>query len=87
MKGREDWELYMHLAAQGRRIVYVPTLLGIYHSLSGSMTEETKARIFASAPVDIERPLYARVYDQLGIREYMPLNTRNLRYHPDRGYF
>jgi glycosyltransferase involved in cell wall biosynthesis len=87
LKGREDWELNLHLATQGRRIVYVPTLLGIYYCLSGSMSEGTKERVFESDPNDIERPLYVRVYNQHGIRESMPLNTRNLRYHPDPGYF
>jgi glycosyltransferase involved in cell wall biosynthesis len=87
MKGEEDWELYLHLAAAGRRIVFVPLVLGIYHMLPNSMNEETRKRHEAAQANDPELRMCARVFNQLGTRESLPLNTEQLRYHPDVGYF
>ncbi|MEK7832900.1 MAG: glycosyltransferase family 2 protein, partial [Acidobacteriota bacterium] len=33
LHGHDDWELYLHLAALGRRIVFVPMAFGIYYDL------------------------------------------------------
>jgi glycosyltransferase involved in cell wall biosynthesis len=82
MIAREDWELYMHLAAVGRRLVFVPLIMGLYYDLPGSMTNQ-------STDVALHEKQFGwvqRVYDQLGIRQKQPLNTRYLRYHPDVGY-
>lgn len=80
LRTREDWELYLHLAASGRRIVFVPLVLGVYHDLPSSMIKET----LASEAEQTAR--FRRVYDQLGVRDRVALNTRHLRYHPDVGY-
>jgi len=80
VRSREDWELYLHLAACGRKVVFVPLVFGFYHDLPGSMIKET-ARTEAEQNAHV-----TRVFDQLGLRRRLPLNTRHLRYHPDVGY-
>jgi glycosyltransferase involved in cell wall biosynthesis len=80
LPGREDWELYLHLATSGRRIVFVPLVMGVYHDLPISMIKE------ASGNYIDQTARCRRVFDQLGLRDRMPLNTRHLRFHPDVGY-
>jgi len=77
---REDWELYLHLAASGRKIAFVPAVFGIYHALAGSMIQE------AAVGHEAQKGYMRRVFDQLGLRDRLPLTTRHLRYHPDIGY-
>jgi glycosyltransferase involved in cell wall biosynthesis len=80
VRSREDWELYLHLAACGRKVVFVPLVFGFYHDLPGSMIKQ-------SADSEAAQNRYVtRVFDQLGARGRLPLNTRHLRYHPDVGY-
>jgi glycosyltransferase involved in cell wall biosynthesis len=83
VEAREDWELYLHLAAMGRRIVFVPVVFGIYHALPGSMIQEADA---GDDGHRAQKEYIHRVFDQLGIRAALPLTTRYLRYHPDVGY-
>ncbi len=77
---REDWELFLHLAANGRGIVFVPLVLGIYHNLADSMIKQESN---SHGPQQV---YLRRVFDQLGMRESLLLNTRHLRYLPDVGY-
>ncbi len=77
---REDWELYLHLAASGRRVVFVPLVFGYYHVTPESMIKE------AHDNLTVQSAYMRRVFDQLGIRERLAFNTRHLRYHPDVGY-
>jgi glycosyltransferase involved in cell wall biosynthesis len=79
LPGREDWELYLHLATSGRRIVFVPIVLGFYHDLPHSMIKGARSEVEEGARC-------RRIFDQLGLRDQMPINTRHLRYHPDVGY-
>jgi succinoglycan biosynthesis protein ExoO len=80
LPGREDWELYLHLATSGRRIVFVPLVMGIYHDLPTSMIKESRGR-------EAEQSARCRrIFNQLGVRDRIPMNTRHLRYHPDVGY-
>ncbi len=83
VEAREDWELYLHLAASGRRIIFVPVVFGIYHSMPGSMIQEADA---GDDGHRAQKEYIRRVFDQLGIRAALPLATRHLRYHPDVGY-
>jgi len=83
LQAREDWELYLHLAAVGRRIVFVPVVFGVYHALPGSMIQEADE---ADDGHRVQKEYIRRVFDQLGIRATLPLATRHLRYHPDVGY-
>lgn len=80
VRSREDWELCLHLAACGRRMVFVPLVLGFYHDLPGSMIKQS-AHTYPEQKAHV-----TRVFDQLGARGRLPMNTRHLRYHPDVGY-
>jgi len=84
MKGREDWETYMHLAANGRRMIFVPIAIGYYYRyLPGSLIKAVLSE------ADIQNSYMShlrRVYNQLGLRRRQPMNTLHLRYHPDVGY-
>ena len=80
VRSREDWELYLHLAACGRKVVFMPLVFGFYHDLPGSMIKQS------AATEDDQKAHVKRVFDQLGARTKLPLNTRHLRYHPDVGY-
>jgi len=74
----EDYEQWLHLACNGRQILFVPLIFGYYHQLSHSMLSE----------VD-EKRLHARkkrVFDQCGARRHLPLPTLHRRYHPAIGY-
>ena len=75
-----DWEFFLSLAVNGARLVFVPVVMGIYYQLPGSMVQENLERNRD------ELALIHRTYDQVGIRQRMPVNTRHLRYHPDVGY-
>jgi glycosyltransferase involved in cell wall biosynthesis len=81
MPAHEDWELVLHLAAAGRKLVFVPVVFGIYHELEQS-------RVRAAGEDDVKKMTehLQRVFDQLRIRDVQPLKTRQLRYHPDTGY-
>ncbi|MCA9889676.1 MAG: hypothetical protein KC546_14955, partial [Anaerolineae bacterium] len=77
----EDWELMNHIATNGRLIVFVPAILGIYYELPGSFVRDYD--------VDHHLKLIARmkrIYDQFGIRKQQMIKARHLRYHPDVGY-
>lgn len=80
VRAREDWELYLHLAANGREIVFVPSVLGYYHDAPGSMIKEA-ARHHAAQAAHLRR-----AFDQFGARSHLPLNTLHKFYHPDVGY-
>lgn len=73
----EDYELWLHLVANGRRVVFVPAVFGFYHRLPGSMITE---------PHRAARARARRAHDQLGSRAFLPANARGLAYHPDIGY-
>jgi glycosyltransferase involved in cell wall biosynthesis len=75
----EDWELYLHLACAGRRIVFVPLVFGYYYDLPHSVVKTAQVE----GPAELNR--MRRMFDQLDIREQIPLNTEMLRYHPDLG--
>jgi glycosyltransferase involved in cell wall biosynthesis len=82
MLAREDWEMVLHLSALGRRLIFVPLMMGYYHDMPGSLTNLPGQ----SALHERQQKWLRRVYNQLGIRKRQPLNTRHLRYHPDIGY-
>lgn len=78
----EDWEMYLHLAANGRKIVFVPLVAGTFYVVPGSRhTPYNEDEAYRSY-----KQYNTRVYDQLGMRQDHLLNTRYLRYHPDLGY-
>ncbi len=82
INGREDWELNLHLAFNGRRLVFVPVVMGYYYALPHSLiTEKMPAEVWQQ-----QLGYVRRAFNQLGIRRGHLLNTRHLRYHPDLGY-
>lgn len=80
--GHEDWELFLHLAANGRLLVFVPVTFGTYYINPGSMLEEIRG----NAHYNFVERYIQRVYDQLEIRQSHAINTQHVRYHPDIGY-
>jgi len=79
LPGLEDWEMWLHLATNGCRIVFVPMVFGFYDLMPHSTN--------ASVP-DIER-LHGRrkrIYDQSGFREHRRTKSHHLRYFPGVGY-
>ncbi len=74
----EDWEFFLHLAANGRRLVHVPVLFGRYYRYGMSRLQFDLQ--------DDEKIIY-RLYNQFpNVRRQAPLNTLHLRYHPELGY-
>lgn len=74
----EDYEQWLHLACNGRQIVFVPLVFGYYYLLSGSMITE------ADGPKLHSR--MKRIFDQSGARAHLPPATLHRRYHPAIGY-
>lgn len=77
----EDHEMWLHLAINGRKIVFVPLVFGYYYVLPSSMGTTAGQRL-----IDAEASTQ-RVYNQLHARNRLPLNTNMLRFHPTLGYF
>jgi glycosyltransferase involved in cell wall biosynthesis len=77
----EDQEMWLHLMVNGRKIVFVPLVLGYYYVLPSSMATMSGER----APAEVRH--LARVYDQTKARAHLPLNSEMLRFHPALGYF
>lgn len=78
--GWEDYALWLHLATNGRLIVFVPVAFGYYYVLPESMAPTDHAK---------QAALHAktnRMFNQLKARPGLPLNTRRARYHPALGY-
>ena len=80
-RGSEDYEMWLHLAVNGRKIVFVPLAFGYYYVLPSSMALAALER----TPETLRR--LTRIYDQLKARAHLPLKTEMLRYHPALGYF
>jgi glycosyltransferase involved in cell wall biosynthesis len=75
----QDWELWTHLATNGRRIVFVPAALGYYFELPNSMLRSMKNGENQMARAQ-------RIFDQTGFRNRLLTNSNHLRYHPEVGY-
>jgi glycosyltransferase involved in cell wall biosynthesis len=74
-----DWEIWLHLATNGRKIVFVPAVLGYYYILPVSMVTDQHQ-------CDLERARLRRIFNQVQAREFLTTNTCHLRYHPALGY-
>jgi glycosyltransferase involved in cell wall biosynthesis len=75
----EDYEQWLHLACNGRRIVFVPVVLGYYDTLPSSMLADSTAVLQAEQKM-------IRMFDQLKARKHLKVNSHHLRYHPAVGY-
>lgn len=79
-RAQEDPEMWLHLAVNGRKIVFVPLAFGYRYVLPGpGATANDKA----TEPEAQSR----RVYDPFQARAHLPLNANLLRFHPALGYF
>jgi succinoglycan biosynthesis protein ExoO len=76
----EDYEMWLHLATNGRRIVFVPAVLGYYYALPVQMS------ITDIPKQDGVRARFARIFDQVKVRDLLQMNTCHLRFHPQLGY-
>lgn len=76
----EDLELILHLITNGRRLVFVPVVLGYHYQYPGSWISTLRRQ-----NPDYIRQIQ-RVFDQLGRRAQSHANSLYLRYHPDLGY-
>jgi glycosyltransferase involved in cell wall biosynthesis len=74
---QEDFELWLHLASNGRKIVFVPVVAGYYCALPRSFNLGQWQKTY---------PIIHRIYDQVGARHHLRSATRHLRYHPAIGY-
>jgi glycosyltransferase involved in cell wall biosynthesis len=75
----EDFEMWQHLATNGRRIVFVPAVLGFYYIMPSAMSSDKKIQETAALRM-------SRIFNQTKIREILHMNTNHLRYHPALGY-
>ena len=75
----EDYEIWLHLASNGRRIVFVPAILGYYYILPGSMGTDRQKQDAAESRI-------RRTFNQVKVRQFLQMNTCHLRYHPALGY-
>jgi teichuronic acid biosynthesis glycosyltransferase TuaG len=74
----EDYEMWLHLAANGRRIVFVPAVLGYYYALPTAMSLDDQKYAAVSARIN-------RVFNQVKARSFLNMNTCLLKYHPALG--
>jgi glycosyltransferase involved in cell wall biosynthesis len=81
--GWEDYEQWLHLLTNGRKLVFVPLVFGFYYLLPNSMitafTDDQKTRNAQNR--------MGRAYNQLQARHRLPLASLGLRYLPSIGYF
>ena len=75
----EDLELWQHLASNGRRIVFVPVVMGYYYALPVSMGRDDVKDRAVGARIQ-------RIFNQVGVRQKLAINSDQIRYHPDIGY-
>jgi glycosyltransferase involved in cell wall biosynthesis len=75
----EDYEMWQHLATNGRRIVFVPAVLGYYYIMPSAMSNDRRPQEAAMARM-------RRIFDQTKTRELLPMSSCHLRYHPALGY-
>jgi glycosyltransferase involved in cell wall biosynthesis len=75
----EDYEFWLHLATNGREVLFVPIVLGYYYLLPSAMCLDPVKAVAAETRL-------RRVYNQVKARSRVPMRTRHCRYHPELGY-
>lgn len=75
----DDWEMVLHLMAEERDVVFVPAVMGYYHKLGGSGSEENKP--FNEAA----NAALKRAYAQTGFRDWDEEPVGRI-YCPDVGF-
>ncbi len=74
----EDYEMWLHLASNGRRVAFVPVTMGYYYINSNSMIKDHGQNTQANHRIN-------RIFDQVGARAQLPMASNCFRYHPDLG--
>jgi glycosyltransferase involved in cell wall biosynthesis len=74
----EDWELWQHLVAEGRLVVFVPVVVGFYYELPLS-------NLRLARDGEAVRAKSKRIFDQCGFRQRARANAYYRRHHPDVG--
>jgi glycosyltransferase involved in cell wall biosynthesis len=78
----EDFEQWLHLLSNARKLVFVPLVFGYYYLLPGSMitpfADDEKTRTALGR--------FQRAFNQLQARRHLPLASQGLRYLPSLGY-
>lgn len=80
----EDHEMWLHLVANGLKMVFVPLVFGYYYSLPNSMMATLTTKSDKASQAEARNK---RIYDQLQARSHLPVNSMMLRFHPVLGYF
>jgi len=75
----EDYEMWLHLATNGRRSVFVPAVLGYYYVMPVAMSTCRPQQDLVLARIH-------RVFNQVKARQFLQMNTCHIRYHPEIGY-
>ena len=75
----EDHEMWLHLATNGRRIVFVPAVIGYYYLLPSQKSSDR-------LQLEISGARLLRIFNQVKVREFLQMNTCHLCYHPALGY-
>ena len=77
----EDWEMWMHLATNGRRIIFIPLSIGCYYELPNSMVQA-----HSDTQWNAQWDRSQRIYKQVGFRKFLATRTEQLSYLPGVGY-
>jgi succinoglycan biosynthesis protein ExoO len=85
--GYEDWEMVLHLIAEGEKIVFVPAVMGYYYRVPGSRLQDTlqKEGQTTGSSSEETKALMQRMFAQTGTREWDPLQVGYI-YHPAVGF-
>ena len=77
LTSHEDWEMWLHLIAEGESIVFVPVCMSYYHVNPMSMVQTEK---------NFDHSKLHRIYNQRG--NGLPVHWREKKrmYHPDFGW-
>lgn len=76
----EAQEMWLHLAVNGRKIVFVPLAFGYHYVLPGSPARAGDEAMESGTH-------NRRIYNRFQARAHLPLNASLLRFHPALGYF
>lgn len=79
----EEYEQWLHLACNGKEILFVPLVFGYYDRSSRSNRAKADERNCDLKKLHARR---RRTFDECGARRYLGLTTLHRRYYPALGY-
>jgi succinoglycan biosynthesis protein ExoO len=80
LEANEDHEFLLHLISEERELVFVPTVVGYYHLLPGSLLHSNTSQSLWD-----KNQMIIRIFSQTGKRDWDPERVGRI-YHPDLGY-